>query len=258
MAFCPKYIRFLADACITLILWGYFTLGFVLFFSPFYAAAFFFASDRQLVFQKLNHRFFKTFVWIMRAITPGLEIYMDRSIKTLGACVVVANHRSYLDAVFLTAAFPRHSTIVKSAFFKTPVFGKIIRQAGYIPSDAGFDNNFLFLERIDSLPDFFDHGGVLFIFPEGTRSRTGKLGEFNRGAFKLARRFNVPVEVLWITNTERLFSPGRFLFHTCIDNRIEVKHAGRIPADEIIGRPLEESMDKSKKIMQQYADSEAG
>jgi 1-acyl-sn-glycerol-3-phosphate acyltransferase len=82
MAYCPKYIRFLTDAGVTLILWGYFTLGFVLFFSPFYAAAFFFARDRRLAFEKLNHRFFKSFVWLMRVITPGLEVYMDKSIKT--------------------------------------------------------------------------------------------------------------------------------------------------------------------------------
>lgn len=253
MPFCPKYIRVVVNVVVTLTLWGYFTLGFLLFFSPLYAAAFFFAKERRQAFEKLNHLFFRSFVWLMRVITPGLEICIDEPVKTFGACVVIANHRSYLDAVLLTAAFPQHTTVVKSDFFRTPVFGAIIREAGYIPSDAWQGDGSVFMERMENLPEFFARGGVAFIFPEGTRTRTGEPGEFNKGAFKVARRFQVPIEILWIANTDRLFSPGRFLFHTCIENRIEVRRAGRIPADQIGGQSVKETIKQARGIMLEYA-----
>ncbi|MFO8111304.1 MAG: hypothetical protein R6T92_02235, partial [Desulfosalsimonadaceae bacterium] len=44
-----------------------------------------------------------------------------------------------------------------------------------------------------------------------------------------ARRCNAPLEVILITNTERLFPPGRFLFNTCVENKIQVRWIGRIP-----------------------------
>ena len=55
--------------------------------------------------------------------------------------------------------------------------------------------------------DYLSSGGNLFIFPEGTRSRDGKIGKFNDGAFKIAKRFEAPIKVLQIKNTNGLFTP---------------------------------------------------
>lgn len=234
----------------TLVLWGYFIFGFLFFFSPVYAWAFLFAADRTRAFQRLNHLFFKSFVRLVRFVVPGLKIRLDKSLEGLGRCVVVANHRSYLDPVLLTAVFEKHTTIVKSAFFRTPVFGRVIRTAGYIPSDSANGFSDLLISRMQQFPAFFEKGGIVFIFPEGTRARNGRLGEFNPGAFKIARRFGVSVEVLCVTGTDRLFSPGRFLFHTCIENRITVRRAGAIPADQVRQLSLKELMQKSREIME--------
>ena len=86
----------------------------------------------------------------------------------------------------------------------------------------------MMVEGIRDMPEFFRNGGVLFIFPEGRRSRNGALGNFKKGAFGIAEKFAVPVEVLYIDNTDCLFTPGRFFFNTCIKNTITVEWLGTI------------------------------
>ena len=74
-------------------------------------------------------------------------------------------------------------------------------------------------------------GGNLFIFPEGTRSRDGRIGRLNKGAFKIARRCRKPIKVLFIRNTNKLFRPGKFLFNTWPANTITVEPLASIEPD---------------------------
>ncbi len=249
-----KYFKFVADVFVTIVLWTYFTIGFVLFSLPFYATALFFSKDRRIAFQKLNHRFFKGFLWLMRAIVPGLTIEVDKRIPGLCSCVVVSNHRSYLDPLIFIGSFEKQSTIVKSDFFRVPVLGRVIKAAGYIPSEAGSDLSSLIVERIDWMPEYMAGGGVVFVFPEGTRNRDKGLKPFNIGAFKIARRCSVPVEVVCITNTEKLFAPGRFLFNTCVENRIDVRWIGSIVPDDSGHFPVARLMEESRQMMEKYLE----
>lgn len=255
MPLCPKYLKIFVDAVVTLVLWTYFTVGFVFFFAPLYIAAAIFAADRKLAFQKLNHRFLRGFLWLLRTAVPGLAVEIDDRIPGFESCVVVSNHRSYLDPVIMVACFYRQSTIVKKDFFRIPIFGQVLQAAGYIPSEGNGRLASLLMERIEYMHNYLAEGGVLFVFPEGTRSRNGRIGEFNTGAFKIARNANTPIEVLCITNTDRLFPPGRFLFNTCVRNRIQVRWAGSISANDIIRLPIEQVMAEARKMMENHLDS---
>jgi 1-acyl-sn-glycerol-3-phosphate acyltransferase len=63
-------------------------------------------------------------------------------------------------------------------------------------------------------------GGNIIVFPEGTRSRDGAVGELHKGAFKIAKYCRAPIKVLKVRNTDKLLMPGSFLFNTCSDNTI--------------------------------------
>lgn len=80
----------------------------------------------------------------------------------------------------------------------------------------------MMIEQMESMKSYLDAGGNFFIFPEGTRSRDGKMGKLNKGAFKIARMNRVPIYVLEISNTDKLFTPGKFFFNTRIYNNISV------------------------------------
>jgi 1-acyl-sn-glycerol-3-phosphate acyltransferase len=168
---------------------------------------------------------------LSRLLLPRLSLKIPPEVRSLRSAVVVCNHLSYLDPLLMIALFRRHKTIVKAGFFRVPVFGWMLRQAGFMPPAAA-ENAALMITQLERMEQFFASGGLLFIFPEGTRSRDGHIGPFHRGAFKIAGRRCLPVEVLVIRNTQALFRPGKFLFAATRRVCIRVELAGTLPPDQ--------------------------
>jgi 1-acyl-sn-glycerol-3-phosphate acyltransferase len=218
-----RHLKPALDLVITLILWTYFTAGFVFFFSPFYLAAFLFSGNRERSFQRLNHRFYKGFFKLLRLLVPATQWHIPEDVLSTRASVIVCNHISYLDSILMISLYARHRTIVKSRFFKIPIFRQVMESSGYIPSTSEGDLSELIIRRIEEMDRFFEDGGNLFIFPEGTRSRGGDIGPLNKGAFKIARLSRRSIKVLFVHNTDKLFQPGKFLFNTCFEGTISVK-----------------------------------
>jgi 1-acyl-sn-glycerol-3-phosphate acyltransferase len=226
-----RYIKPLMDVIVTFLLWIYFTMGFMLFFALRYTAASFRRVDREAAFQRLNHRFFRGFFRLLRLITPGVALHIRDEVQTIHSSVIICNHLSYLDPILLISLFEKQKTIVKSIFFSAPFFGWIMRQSGYIPSQTGGEHTTLLIRNMETVREYLASGGNLFIFPEGTRSRTDRLGPFNKGAFSIARYCRAPIQCLLIRNTNRLFVPGRFRFNTCVPVSIDVERIGVFDPD---------------------------
>lgn len=225
--FC-KFFKPGLDLVITLLLWSYFTIGFVILFSPFYAAAYLFASNRELAFQRLNHSFYKGFFFLTRRLIPGQKWRIADEVPAIRSAVIVSNHVSYLDSILLISLFEKQKTIVKSTFFKVPIFSRVLKLSGYIPSTADGKLEQMMIQRIETMKAYLACGGNLFVFPEGTRSRDGRIGRFNKGAFKIARLCQAPIKVLFIRNTHKVLAPGKFLFNTCSCGTITVEQLASI------------------------------
>lgn len=213
----------LIDLLITLLLWSYFTLGFMAFFAPFYLFAAMLASDRARAFQRLNHLFYRGFFRLCRLTMPRQQWHIDSAVSAVRSAVVVCNHVSYIDPLLLISLFPRHTTIVKNRLFRIPIFGWMLRLSGYLPAESQGPLAGRMVEQLEQMPRFLAAGGNLIVFPEGTRSRNGTVGALNAGAFKIARLCRAPLAVVRIENSHRLFTPGRFLFNTCRANTITVR-----------------------------------
>ena len=226
-----KYLQSTIDLIITLLLWGYFTLGFIVFFAPFYLAAYLFSGDLERSFQSLNHKFYRGFFRLARILIPRTNWRIHEDVRKIRSAVIVCNHISYLDPILLISLFEKHKTIVKNTFFNVPVFRQLIEASGYIPSTSDGKLADLMIQRIEEMDAYLASGGNLFIFPEGTRSRDGRIGQLNKGAFKIARRCRKPIKVLFIRNTNKLFRPGKFLFNTCSANTITVEPLASIEPD---------------------------
>ena len=213
----------LVDLVVTLLLWSYFTVGFVVFFAPFYGVATLLASDRARAFQRLNHYFYRGFFRLCRLTMPRLKMRIDPALADVRSAVIVCNHVSYIDPLLMISLFARHTTIVKARLFHIPIFGWMLRMSGYLSAESQGSLAEHMVEQMERMPDFLSDGGNLFVFPEGTRSRDGTLGAFNSGAFKIAKLCRAPLAVVRIVHSDRLFAPGRFLLNTCGANTITVQ-----------------------------------
>jgi 1-acyl-sn-glycerol-3-phosphate acyltransferase len=218
----------LIDGTVTLLLWIYFTIGFVVLFAPFYALAAILAFDRARAFQRLNHFFYRGFFLLCRLTMPRQKWHIDPDLRAVRSAVVVCNHVSYIDPLLLISLFARHTTIVKNRLFHIPIFGWMLTVSGYLPADSEGPLADRMVERLENMPGFLAGGGNMVVFPEGTRSRDCALGALRPGAFKIARLCRAPLAVVRIENSNRLFMPGRFLFNTCQANTITVRLLAQI------------------------------
>ncbi len=232
---------------VTLFLWLYFIAGFVIVFMPVLIFLTPIINNREERFQKANYYFYKIFFSILRVLSPGLSMKIGDDIKKIKSSVVIANHRSYFDPILLISIFPKHKTIVKGIFFKIPILSWVMRSEGFISYSPENSYNDSIMKSLKNIPDFTKSGGNLFIFPEGRRSRDGRLGKLHKGAFSIAKKYNLPLIIIYISNTGPLFSPGKFFLNTCINNKISIEKLGTIEPSKYT---VQEMREKAVKLFE--------
>ena len=134
----------------------------------------------------------------------GLE-YVDPA----KSYVFMANHLSFLDGPLLFYVIPqRVRVILKKSIFRIPIVGPGMRFVGFVPVDRKRASGGK--RSIDEAARMMKERGYSFlIFPEGTRSRTGRLQPFKRGGFFLALAAQAPIVPITIKGTFELMPKGR-------------------------------------------------
>ncbi len=135
-----------------------------------------------------------------------IKISGTHHIKKKQGYVIVANHSSLADIVCLYCLNKNFKWIAKSSLFKIPVFGWTMSLLKYIPLSRGRHGSIRdsFQEAIECL----NKNVSVLIFPEGTRSKTGRLTEFKNGAFKLALQTGKPIVPVIISGTGEAITKG--------------------------------------------------
>ncbi len=113
--------------------------------------------------------------------------------------VIISNHQSILDILFINSLKFRFKWISKIENNKVPFIGWYLKMAGYITVDRG--NSESKEEMLGKSYICLKEGTSIMIFPEGTRSKNGTPGFFKRGAFQLALSANVPIIPVVIDGT---------------------------------------------------------
>ncbi|CAB1075816.1 Acyl-CoA:1-acyl-sn-glycerol-3-phosphate acyltransferase (EC [Olavius algarvensis Delta 1 endosymbiont] len=114
--------------------------------------------------------------------------------------VYMSNHQSNFDIPVLLAHLPvQFRWLAKAELFKIPIFGRAMRGAGYVKIDR-FNQQSAF-ESISEAAGKMKNGVSVMIFPEGTRSRDGKIKNFKKGGFIMAVDAGVPIVPLVLKGT---------------------------------------------------------
>jgi 1-acyl-sn-glycerol-3-phosphate acyltransferase len=124
-------------------------------------------------------------------------------------CVYISNHQSYFDIPILFACAPVLLRFAaKRSLFWIPVFGWSLKAGGFIPVDRADRSR---AREVWSAAARRVAAGVSVVFfPEGTRSRDGRMLPFQRGGFLVALKSGAPIVPVGISGARRVMPPGRF------------------------------------------------
>ncbi len=125
--------------------------------------------------------------------------------------VVVANHESFADMLLISHLPWEMKWLSKEDFFKYPLVGWLMRMAGDIKVIRGDKQSVVTAMR--GAHDRLAKKVSVMLFPEGTRSRDGVLGEFKDGAFRLAIETGHPILPLAVTGTREAIAKGDWRFN---------------------------------------------
>lgn len=131
--------------------------------------------------------------------------------------LIVANHPSLIDAIFLISLMPEVDCVVNQHLWHNPFTGGSIRLAGYISNGTG-------PELADQCRRSLESGARLIIFPEGTRTRPGQPLHFQRGAANIAVHAGVDVVPVTIIFKQTTLTKGEPWYHVP-SNKVDISIA---------------------------------
>jgi len=134
--------------------------------------------------------------------------------------VIIANHQSTLDILFINCLMYRFRWISKIEIMRVPVLGWYLAMAGYITVNRGNDESKA--EMLEKSYQCLKEGISIMLFPEGTRSADGEIGFYKRGAFQLAIQAEVPILPVIIDGTARILPKHGLTFRSGYRVRIKV------------------------------------
>jgi 1-acyl-sn-glycerol-3-phosphate acyltransferase len=151
--------------------------------------------------------------WIVRFVT-GLALRLRyrmrveglEHVPSSGAALIVANHQSVMDIPAIASSTRRHvSFVARASLARYPALGLLLRETGAVLIEPGKGDRVALRAMVEHL----DRGDLVTIFPEGTRSMDGRVGEFKGGALLAARKAKVPIIPLVIRGSQRIWPRGQ-------------------------------------------------
>jgi 1-acyl-sn-glycerol-3-phosphate acyltransferase len=188
--------------------------------------------------------------WVLKGVlTPPLRlaerIHVEgrAHVPRRGPAILAANHRSFLDSIFLPLVVPRRITFVaKADYFDNPKTAWFFRGVGQIPirREGGTASERALAAAIEVLRA----GRVFGIYPEGTRTRDGFLHRGHTGVARLALRTGTPIIPVGLVGTDdvqpidarfpRLFRPVTIRFGEPIEpDRYTARDADHLALREL-------------------------
>jgi 1-acyl-sn-glycerol-3-phosphate acyltransferase len=179
-------------------------------------------------------------LWVSRVkiVTRGCEEVDERVPR-----IYMTNHQSYFDILGLLAYLPvDFKFLMKQELMRIPLFGFAMKRAGYIGIERNDPRKAV--KSMQNAAERIRKGASVLIFPEGTRSKDGRLQEFKRGGFKLALKSQCDIVPVVIEGSCRIMPKGSFTiqkgqFGLTIGEVIRVADYGAKDIEKLMSRVRE-------------------
>jgi 1-acyl-sn-glycerol-3-phosphate acyltransferase len=147
-----------------------------------------FIKDREGFSVRLTYPFCNFAFWLFRF--PVTTIGREHLPK--GPCILISNHQSLIDIVAILCGTRKvMSFIAKKELLDVPILGWDMKIQGHIPIDRTDSRGSI--QALKQVETQIKNGKSLILFAEGTRTHTGKIGPFKKGAFMMAVNTQVPI-----------------------------------------------------------------
>lgn len=163
---------------------------------------------------------------IMKIMRADYKVFGSDNVKFKPGevYIIMSNHCSHFDIPIIYLAFPNATVrmFAKKELFKIPLWGLGMKKAEFLMIDRG--NREQAAEALKQARDKLKSGLIVWVAPEGTRSRTGKLQEFKKGGFILSLQMKATIIPIGIRGSGNILPPGTWDFS--VGEQIEV-HIGK-------------------------------
>ena len=159
-------------------------------------------AERELRCQRAVHHGFRIYLALIGALgVVRVRVLGAEEMRRPGQ-LVVANHPTLLDVVFLISLMPQADCVAKQAAWSNPFMRGVVKATGYISNALGVD-------LVEACAERLQAGRSVLLFPEGTRSPKGSLGPFQRGTAHVALRARKPLRTVVLTCSPPALMRGR-------------------------------------------------
>jgi 1-acyl-sn-glycerol-3-phosphate acyltransferase len=200
-----------------------------------------------LVVQKLLQIFF--LIWFR------FRCFNKERVENLDGALLLINHQSFLDPLLVGATFNRPvSFLARDTLFKSPFIGWVLRNTYVMPVNREAASTASIRESVRRI----QLGYLVGLFPEGTRSEDGVMGEVRPGFISIVRRIRQPIVPVGVAGAFDAYPrKAKFIWPTTI----RVVYGEPIPYEEYSpmlekGRELDFTEYVKMKIQKCYAEAE--
>ncbi|MGZ0168002.1 MAG: lysophospholipid acyltransferase family protein [Planctomycetales bacterium] len=179
-------------------------------------------TRRNIVWLALQYTMRLVYMLWLRYQVRGLE-----NVPNTGGGLVLVNHQSFLDPTLVGVPLQRPvSYLARDSLFRVPIIGWVLRNTYVIPINRDAPGTASIRKALQRMNDGF----LVGLFPEGTRSLDGNVGEFKPGFISLIRRAKVPVYPVGIAGAHEAMPRGGVRFWP---QRVRVVFGEPLDAEEV-------------------------
>src|SRR5215207_5649311 len=179
----------------------------------------------------------------------GWRVYNPERVPVKGPVILASNHASFLDPPLVGAGLRRDiNYLARESLFRFPVIGWVLRNWNSVPVDLEGGG----AKGLRAILDRLLHGGAIILFPEGTRSRDGKLQPACSGIGLTVIKSTAPVVPVRVFGTYEAF--GRHMRFPR-PRRVMIKYGKPLRFEQLRAEAKVCSRSRLKEIYQEVADA---